>query len=403
MKATVQVPPARIDAIDALRGSALAGILLLHAIAHWSLARYPVGTPTWLARLDRLTMDAGIFLFEGKAFAIFALMFGVSFSMILERWSRRGVAFEGRFIWRLVLLAGLGYLHGLVYSGEILVTIALLGLPLTLLNRLGDRILALIAVLLLLQLPAAWETARHLADSGYRPGTPRPWVVYGELFDVYAHGTFAEACAVNAGKGQLVRLWWAVESGRYLQMLGLFVCGLLVGRQRLLEDSLAGRAWARRCLLWGLGAFILLFLVRRQLAGLGLQGEALRHARDLLGGYRNLAQISVWVGGFLLAYRLPSVHRALRLLAPYGRMSLTSYVAQGLIGVPLFYGYGLALYRHFGPFQSLLTGGAILLVQCLCAYLWLQRCHYGPLEWLWRSLTFLDFTTPLRRRPRAQG
>jgi uncharacterized protein len=81
-------------------------------------------------------------------------------------------------------------------------------------------------------------------------------------------------------------------------------------------------------------------------------------------------------------------------------MSLTGYVTQGLIGVPLFYGYGLALYRHLGPFQSLLLGGGILVVQCAGAHYWLQRFRYGPLEWLWRSCTFLDFSTPMRKDDR---
>ncbi len=398
MTAPAQQPASRIDVIDALRGSALAGILLLHAIAHWSLPRYPTDTPAGFAAIDRLTMGAGTFLFEGKAFAIFALMFGVSFSLILETWSRRGVSFGGRFAWRLALLAMLGYLHGIIYSGEVLMTLAVLGLPLLLVHRLGNRALAVLAVLSLLQVPSLWEVARHLADSGYRPVPPPPRVDYGALFEAYAHGSFADVCAVNAVRGQVDRLWWAIESGRYLQMFGLFVCGLLAGRQRLFEGNVVGHAWARRCAWAGLGAFALLFLVRRELGRLGLQGEALRHTRELLFSYRNLAQVAVWVGGFQLLYRSEAARRVLRLLAPYGRMSLTSYVAQALVGVPLFYGYGLALYRHFGPFQSLLAGMVILLAQGVFAHVWLRRCYYGPLEWLWRSGTFLDFSTPLLRR-----
>jgi uncharacterized protein len=81
-------------------------------------------------------------------------------------------------------------------------------------------------------------------------------------------------------------------------------------------------------------------------------------------------------------------------------MSLTCYVTQGLVGIPLFYGYGLALYRYLGSFYSILFGIALFIVQCVFAHLWLKRFVYGPLEWLWRSFTFLTFATPMRKRRR---
>jgi len=88
----------RIEIVDALRGSALFGILLLHSIEHWDFLRYPVNAPDWLRNLDRNTHDIGFFLFGGKAYAIFALMFGLSFFLILDRWSAHGINFRGRFL-----------------------------------------------------------------------------------------------------------------------------------------------------------------------------------------------------------------------------------------------------------------------------------------------------------------
>jgi len=387
----------RIDLLDAMRGSALLGIILLHAIEHWGLPRYPADPAPWLKALDALTMRWGLFLFEGKAYAIFSLMFGVSFFLILDRWSRHGINVRGRFLWRLALLAVFGYLHGIIYGGDILLTIAVLGVPLMFLTGLGNRTLAWIAAALLLQVPVLWETARLLLDQGYRPPQPQPWAVEGDIFRVYADGSFLDVSIVNAWKGQVARLWWAIESGRYEQMLGLFVCGLLVGRCSDFEDRARCAQAARRVLLWGLAAFAVLHAGRHQLGAWGLTGAARSQAGNLLAAYRDLAQAAVWMGAFVLLYQWPRARKALDLLAPYGRMSLTGYVTQGLIGVPLFYGYGLALHRHLGPFASALVGAAIFAAQCVGAHLWLRRFHYGPLEWLWRSCTFLDFATPMRR------
>lgn len=391
-------PRSRIELIDALRGSALLGILLLHAIEHWSLLRRPPDSPAWLMALDARTMSLGLTLFEGKAYAVFSLLFGVSFCLILDRWSGRGVHFRARFVWRLALLAGLGYLHGIIYCGDILLTIAVLGIPLVFLYRLGNRTLGWIAAALLLQVPLLWETTRLLLDPGFQPWQPQPWVAGRDLFEVYAQGSFRDVVGVNLWKGQVARLWWAIESGRYTQMSGLFVCGLLIGRSRIFEDPARRVGLARRALLWGLAGLAVLYSLKFQLVGRGVADTARSHAGNLLASYRALALAAVWMAAIVLLYQWTRARKFLALLAPCGRMSLTCYVTQGLIGVPLFYGYGLALYRHLGPFLSLLLGGAIFVVQCVGAHLWLRHFTCGPLEWLWRCCTFLDFSTPMRKR-----
>ncbi len=388
----------RIEIIDALRGSALLGILLLHSIEHWDFLRYPEQAPAWLQLLNRQTHDVGFFLFGGKAYAIFAMMFGVSFFIILDRWSQRGVNFRARFLWRLTVLAVLGYVHGIVYCGDILLVLAVLGAPLIFLYRLGSRALLWISLALVLQLPSLWETGRVLFDPGYQPPQPRHWAIYGHLGRVFADGTFLEVIRTNLWQGQWSRIWWTIETGRYTQMLGLFVWGLLLGRARIFEDSARGIRLAKRALLWGAIGFAVIYPVKLNLGAWGLRDMDRYVVDNLVSSYCNLAQMAVWAGGFVLLFQWARARTVLRQLAPYGRMSLTCYVTQGLVGVPLFYGYGLALYRYLGPFFSVLLGAAYFLIQCALARLWLERFAYGPLEWLWRACTFLDFTLPFRRR-----
>lgn len=394
-------PTSRIDIIDALRGSALMAIFLLHASEHWSFMSYPADSPAWLGVLDTLTRGLSFFLFEGKAYAIFALLFGVSFFLILDRWSRRGISFRGRFLWRLAVLAAIGYLHGIIFCGDVLLPIAVLGVPLVFLYRLGNRALAWIAVALLLQVPSLWETGRVFLEPGYQPPQLLEGAIYRQLLDVFTNGSFIDVSAINAGKGQVARIRWIFESGRYAQMMGLFVCGLLIGRSRILEDATRCASPARRMLFAGLLGFGILHAVRSHLAAWGLTGTGLGQTYDLVSSYRNLAQVAVYIGAFVLLYRWDRARKALVLLAPYGRMSLTCYVTQGLIGVPLFYGYGLALHRHLGQFASVILGAALFAAHCAGAHFWLKRFHYGPLEWLWRCCTFLDFTLPMRKRGRA--
>lgn len=114
----------RVSIIDALRGSALFGILMLHAVEHWDFVRDPQHRPEWLVKLDQQVMESAYFLFGGKAYAIFALMFGISFFITLDRWNGKSRNASGRFLWRLVLLGTLGYIHSLLYCGDILTVIA---------------------------------------------------------------------------------------------------------------------------------------------------------------------------------------------------------------------------------------------------------------------------------------
>jgi uncharacterized protein len=179
--------------------------------------------------------------------------------------------------------------------------------------------------------------------------------------------------------------------------MGLFICGLLIGRNQILTDADRSLRLGRHTLLWGVVGFAIFHPLRDHLHAWGLQGKDLSELEDLITFYNHIALMGIWTGGFVLLFQRDSARRYLSLLAPYGRMSLTCYIFQSLISVPLFYGYGLGLYHYVGPLWSLAYGAVFLVVQCIAAKLWLERFHYGPLEWFWRSCTFLSFATPMKK------
>lgn len=387
----------RVTLIDALRGSAIVGLCVVHCAAHFELALYPEHSPAWLSGLDGLTNRVVFFFFGGKAFGIFALLFGVSFALLLDRWSRRGINVVTRFSWRLLLLAALGYLNGVVYNADMLLVLAILGLPLVALSRLSDRALAALAVPLLLLLPSAWLALRAALDPALVLTEPRHWAISEHLRAVYAGGSLGEVVAANLGPGQLARLWYTYESGRYLTVPGLFICGLLLGRRGVLEDFSRARILARGLVGAGVLGFLVLQAVRETVPTWGLGGLRLYYVAGPLDSYRNLTLLAIWVGGFILLYLRTGWRRVLDCLAPFGRMSLSCYVAQGLFFVPFFFGFGLGMYRRLGQSASVLAGLAFLVLQGACAHWWLRRFHYGPLEWLWRAGTIRSLRTPFRR------
>jgi uncharacterized protein len=107
--------------------------------------------------------------------------------------------------------------------------------------------------------------------------------------------------------------------------------------------------------------------------------------------------IAFYILGFLLLIRLPPAKRLLTPFAACGRMTLTLYIAQSFIVVPLYYGFGLGLHDTIGQRNALLLGLGLWAGQMLFANLWFRYFRYGPLEWLWRALTQLRFDLPNRR------
>jgi uncharacterized protein len=188
-----------------------------------------------------------------------------------------------------------------------------------------------------------------------------------------------------------------IETSRYPQMLGLFVCGLLLGRSGVMLDPLRLRRLAIRAVVLGGVEFALVLTVRNHIDALGLEGLRNMVVANLINMYGNLGQAAIWAGGFVLLYQSARTGSVLRILVPYGRMSLTCYVTQAVIGVPFYYGFGLAMYRHVGPFYSLFFAVGVFTLQCVFAHWWLERFSYGPLEWLWRAATLRSSQVPMRR------
>lgn len=382
--------------MDAIRGSAIVGILVLHATAHFSLQIYPQGSG-WLAVLDRAALRGVASVFAGKAYALFAMMFGLSFVLIMDSARRRAAGFGGRFVWRLAILAVFGIGTGLIYSGSVLHILALFGLTLLFFQRMESRTLACISLLLLAQLPSVWQIWASL-DPAFVQAPSRSAILYGGLMPVYAQEDLVTVMRANFASGLAANGWFHYENGRHFQILGLYLWGLLLGRSRVFDNQAATISLARRAVLAGAIASVLIGVTQWWIRRILPDGPTLRIGIDLLVSYSGVAKMLLWAGVFIWTFYQTPLGRWLRLLAPTGRMSLTCYVVQSIVGVFLFYGFGAGLYRTLGAFHSLCLGAFLAIVQGVLAWWWLQHFRYGPLEWLWRCLTYLDFGTPLRHR-----
>lgn len=374
----------RIDMVDALRGYALLGLFIVHSVERFEVY--------WLNPTPDPWFDAVFALFAGKAFAIFALLFGFSFATIMANERARGGDFTWRFAWRLLLLLAIGTVHVMFYRGDVLQVLAVVGLLMIPFDRVrSDRVLLFLAALAFLQIPL-WVRL-------WAAGQGADWALAAPLYTTWgdlqklADGSALAVALDNLGPGTVGKWSYYLETGRVMEIAGLFLIGMVIHRRRLFADAADKRG------LWlavaGVSATAWLFAV--WIGGRVAPSEAEKQSVDwLVGQARNLPAMAFQVAVFVLLWSTP-VRRLLALLVPAGKMTLTLYVGQSVVGVALFYGWGLGLWDKVTNGQAVLWGLVAFAAQLVLAAWWFRHFRYGPLEWLWRAGTRTTLDVPFRR------
>jgi uncharacterized protein len=392
---TIAAPPAvgpvpgqeRIDAIDVLRGVAILGIL----IVNMGLFNHGEDLPAH-GIVDRLIL----FFAQEKFKTLFSFLFGLGLAVQMLRVESRGGRFLPVYARRLGVLFLIGIAHSLlVWDGDILHDYAELGVLLLLFRRRSLKTL-LVWAGVLVAIPAVFyslTTAR--AVTGHVNPQVQRWITYengdededntADLERTYAHGTYGEMVAFRAR--ELPRDLLPDTDDAFV--LAMFLIGLYAGRRRIFHDIPRHRPLIRRVQRWGL----LIGLAAN--AGFAL-GGSFDPAPDSV--IQNVGRLCLVFGAAALSLSyaasialLSQVDRWRRRLAPLaavGRMALSNYLLQSLICTAIFYRYGLALFGRVSSSVGLLLTLTIFLVQIPLSVWWLRRFRFGPIEWLWRSLTY---------------
>ena len=379
----------RIEIADVLRGFAVMGITLIHFIERFSLNSFPEETSNFLIFTDKVIWDSLFFTFSGKAYCIFALLFGFSFFIQDNSQKQKGKDFRGRFVWRLVLLLFIACINSTLFPGEILVLYALLGYVIIAVCRLSTRTIAIIAIILLLQ-PIEWaQVICALINPDYVAIADIDAPYWEIVNTAQKEGSFFEMCKTAIWTGNVANMGWMLLHGRVTQTAGLFMIGILIGRSNVFPYSEKNiKLWVKIFII-AVAAFFPLYGLVAILPDF-IDWEALLVPTALLlKSLSNIAFTGILFAGVILVYYLTKFGRVLHQFAPYGRMSLTNYLSQSLIGGFLFYHWGLELYKYTGITVCFLMGVGMFLIQFFFCRWWLRSHRQGPLEWLWKKATWI--------------
>jgi len=227
-----------------------------------------------------------------------------------------------------------------------------------------------------------------------------PWVL--EYYDKLKNGSLLDVFEANAIDGHKDKLDFQFNFfGRGYYTFAFFLVGLYVGRSGFFKKFKEEKKLTKRTLIWSIIFFVVgMAITAGAFASLG-ENAQLDNWTAMIGltgmDLANTAMTFIWIVVFVLLYRKVKPEKWLSKFAPYGRMALTNYVLQSLIGTAILYGYGLGLIGELRHLYTFLLAIALIVFQVWYSRLWLKHYNYGPLEWLWRSLTFFKLF-PMRKR-----
>ena len=237
----------RIYVVDALRGFAVMAIMLLHFLEHFIYNSYPVASSPMMEAANQQFKEVFFFLFAGKSYTIFALLFGFTFAVQYRNQARKGRDFAGRFVWRMCLLAVFACMNAAFFpGGDVLLTFSLAGLLLVPCRRLKTSSLVALSLFFLAQ-PLEWAYAAvQWMHPGWVPPSLSVAESYASLKSAVDTGNFWVMAWENLTTGQWASLAWGIEAGRLMQAPGLFLLGFVLGRQDFfLQNDGTAVFWTR--------------------------------------------------------------------------------------------------------------------------------------------------------------
>lgn len=389
-------PTNRITIVDALRGFALAGIVICHVVENYigSVPTAEFNDAVHQGLIDDIVDGFIGFFLRGKFIALFSFLFGLSFFIQMDNAQTKGKRFGTRFLWRLILLFAIGFVHSLFYRGDILTVYAILGIFLIPFYNVSNKWLLGIAALLFMGL-ARFLLFASIGGEGVftnfdnNPESPKVLAYY----DTLKNGTLLDVFATNATQGHIDKAEFQYGVfGRGYFTFAFFLVGLFVGRSGFFKRYKEEPKLMKKILVYSLIALVVSFgIMAGGFISMGTNFN-LQSWNAMIGltgmDMSNAAMTIIYIVLFAMWFKKSKGEKLLLKFAPYGRMALTNYVLQSIIFTFVFFGWGFGLIGELRQVYTFLLALLFIALQMLVSKWWMQYFKYGPLEWLWRSLTF---------------
>lgn len=416
-----QASTKRINVIDALRGFALLGVILIHMLQNFGYSPQNINETSIFPTLDKMVQLLANHVLSGRFITIFSFLFGFSFFIQMDRASKKGSDFRDRFIWRMIILFVIGIIGTIFTYIDILTLYAFLGIILVLLFPLKNWILIIITSLILSGLPL-------MLIVGFKNITLNNPTVLSinepidskiakiDILDdtaseksILIKESFYKSAKENLTSKSREKLYFQfiMSSTAYI-VFALFILGFIVGKTGFFEKvNVRRRKNYTILLIFVVASIVTKFIVLAlkpdnpinlfEHVSRGLKVPLVSIISSTLNDLSLLSQSGLLAMGFIVLYQTKTFGKYLEMLSPYGRMGLTNYEIQNLSGAILFSTWGFGSYfSRLSNTELFLLGLIIYSLQIIISKQWMKLFLYGPLEWIWRSGTYMKWQ-PFKR------
>jgi len=386
----------RILYLDILRGMAILFIFLANSLPFsgwWDLTAAEIDAMPF-PMLDYVLEVLCTIFIDGKWYSVFSILFGIGLVVQMHSMRERTASFSRFFTRRMMGLLLIGGLHlFLLWPGDILALYAFIGLVAVAFRNASDKRLLRLAIFLLC-LPLInwlvlnvvnWNYVDPLFEwffmeikvlSGGREDGFR-WMLENRDVGLFLKGTI---------RASAIRLAMLLESGRFFKVLALFFIGMWAGRAILYRNLLGNTALLKQIALWGVVVGLPMNLLRAY-AEFGMdQSPMTGFFYELFYGLGTVPLACAYAALLAVAFQRRSTFGML--FAPVGRMALSNYLAQTILSITIYYGIGFGFAFQFGLSQIWLISLTIYGCQIALSWWWLSHFRFGPVEWLWRQMTY---------------
>ncbi|TQR17605.1 DUF418 domain-containing protein [Psychrobacillus soli] len=374
----------RVISIDVMRGFALLGIFVVNMLFFHSPYIY-INPYTWFQVPGDYETHKWIDIFvQGSVYPLFSMLFGYGLAMQFMKSQEKGTSFNKLAVRRLSILLVIGCIHAfLIWSGDILITYAIAGFVLILMIRLKPVWLVLISALL------------FLVPNGLLNGLlyflgklePESLIIYTAIQKIeesivaYSLGSWGDIFSQRLDD-------WIYMSGYGLIVLMILftivpflMLGAAAAKLKLIERARSLKVFWIIAIIVGLGAGTAI----KWLPYLTEPNTLTMTVQDTFGGP---LQAIAYAGILALVCTIPFMQKLLSPVAKAGRMSMTIYLMQSIIATTIFYAYGFGLYGKVDITTGTWMAVGIYVLQLVFAEIWFMKFKQGPVEALWRKLTY---------------
>jgi len=402
----------RMEILDVIRGFALLGILIVNMAMFSNPLYFEFFSRSNMWTNFGIDMQANFwnaatsgfinFFAQGKFYTIFAFLFGLGFFIFFERAKAKTTKPTLLFYKRLLILLLIGLIHAFfIWYGDVLVSYALFGLLLPLFFNARPKTILIWAgaIFFALVIFATLGLLAIRADENISASLMGEWQVFladlkvlvANSFQAYGSGTFAEIQAQRTS--DTLFMYQHILLNSIFIIFPLFLLGLYVGKKGIFQNIEANLPMIKKVWVWGLIVGLTLSTIKLILKDPILTNPYSFYAmiHTVAGFFGDLGLALFFMASLVLLYQNRKWFLRLKPLSYMGRMALSNYLFQSIVCIFIFYNFGLGLYGQVGTALSLALAIFIFIVQIFISRLWLKHYQYGPVEWLWKSLTYGKF------------